>query len=158
MAENLVKDPIRVVSEQDAPEGDLGDASRINYSRTYTVEKNVRVLNIGMVHANSLPALAANSLVKSQGIQKPLKNPTPSRGAKSTSQSRSRKPPFTPIANQSDASATVKPVMMGFQGIRLGPSEDQFESQEEEVSDTANWIDRLSDRKSTLYHSKAFIN
>jgi hypothetical protein len=62
--ENLNKDPIRVVREQRDPEGDLDPASRINYSKIYTVENYVRVLNIGMVHISSIDALKSNSLVR----------------------------------------------------------------------------------------------
>ncbi|TVY85290.1 hypothetical protein LSUE1_G001296 [Lachnellula suecica] len=47
--ENLSKDPIKVRREQNGPEGDLGVYSRLNYSKIYTVENFVRVLNIGMV-------------------------------------------------------------------------------------------------------------
>lgn len=48
--ETLTKDPIKVRSENRDGEGDLGDRSRLNYSKVYTVEKDYsRVLNIGMV-------------------------------------------------------------------------------------------------------------
>lgn len=62
--EALTLDPIRVTSEQSGPEGVLHPASRINFSKLYTVEKNVRVLNIGMVHANSMEALQNYSPLK----------------------------------------------------------------------------------------------
>ena len=64
MQENLVKDPIRVQREQRDPEGDLGDASRIDYSKIYTVELFVRVLNIGMVLRDSMGRLIANSRIQ----------------------------------------------------------------------------------------------
>jgi len=57
VAENLTKDPIRVESTQMGPEGDLGTMSRLNYSKIYTVENYVRVLNIGMAHKDSLESL-----------------------------------------------------------------------------------------------------
>lgn len=60
MSENLTKDPIKVQSELAGPDGDLGDLSRINYAKIYTVEKYVRVLNIGKVHENSMEALLAS--------------------------------------------------------------------------------------------------
>lgn len=76
MAENLTKDPIRVVSEQKDKEGELHPASRINYSKIYTVENFVRVLNIGMVHKNSMASLLSNSMVnRSEPPQPPRKNP-----------------------------------------------------------------------------------
>jgi len=62
--EGLSKTPIRVVSERKDPEGDLGERSRLNYSKVYTVEFYSRVLNIGMVHGDHLETLTANSLVK----------------------------------------------------------------------------------------------
>jgi hypothetical protein len=62
--EGLTKDPIRVISEQKGPEGTLSPFSRINYSKTYSVGKDVRVLNIGMVSGESLPSLQANSPLK----------------------------------------------------------------------------------------------
>ena len=62
--ENLTKDPIRVEGEQRDPEGDLGDASRIDYSKIYTVEHCVRVLNIGMVLRDSMGSLIANSRIQ----------------------------------------------------------------------------------------------
>jgi hypothetical protein len=61
--ENLSKNPIRVTSEQNGPEGVLNPASRINYSKIYTVEDYVRVLNIGVVHADSIETLRRSSLL-----------------------------------------------------------------------------------------------
>jgi hypothetical protein len=60
--EDLSKDPIKVKSEQDGPEGKLHPASRLNYSKLYTVEKHIRVLKIGMVE--NLPSLLKHSRVK----------------------------------------------------------------------------------------------
>ncbi|KAE8447121.1 hypothetical protein EG329_011105 [Mollisiaceae sp. DMI_Dod_QoI] len=57
LREALSKDPIRVVSELDDEYGDLGTYSRINYAKIYTVEKYVRVLNIGKVHDDSMESL-----------------------------------------------------------------------------------------------------
>lgn len=60
MREALTKDPIRVVSELKGPDGDLGSRSRINYAKLYTVEKYVRILNIGKVHDDSMESLLAD--------------------------------------------------------------------------------------------------
>ena len=60
--EDLSKDPIKVKSEQDGPEGILHPASRLNYSKLYTIEKHLRVLKIGMVE--NLPSLLKHSRVK----------------------------------------------------------------------------------------------
>ena len=69
--EELSKDSIKVHREQKDDEGDLGTLSRLNYSKVYTVEKNLRVLNIGMVE--NIPSLLAGSFVKprSTPIEKP---------------------------------------------------------------------------------------
>jgi hypothetical protein len=61
--ENLTRDPIRVKRQQIGPEGDLGSYSRINYSKIYAVEDYVRVLNIGMVHNDSMESLMKNSYI-----------------------------------------------------------------------------------------------
>ncbi|TVY30732.1 hypothetical protein LHYA1_G000398 [Lachnellula hyalina] len=76
--ENLSKDPIRVRSEQKDIEGDLGACSRLNYSKIYTVEHYIRVLNIGMVESNWIPSLTANSYVTSSTtpVEKPTKLPS----------------------------------------------------------------------------------
>jgi len=77
--EDLSKDPIKVRSEQDGHDGDLGKLSRINYSKIYTVEHYVRVLNIGMVDRNSIPSLKANSMIyRETPVEKPLKHPSKS--------------------------------------------------------------------------------
>ncbi len=68
--EELSKTPIRVVSERKDQEGDLGESSRLNYSKVYTVEFYARVLNIGMVHRDHLETLTANSFVK-QRVEPP---------------------------------------------------------------------------------------
>jgi len=60
MREQLSKDPIRVVRELDGERGDLGDLARLNYAKLYTVEKDVRVLNIGKVHEHSMESLLAS--------------------------------------------------------------------------------------------------
>lgn len=75
--ENLTKDPIKVNCEQNGAEGDLGTRSRINYSKVYTVENYVRVLNIGMVAPESIPSLVRNAFVKPRDtpIEKPRNNP-----------------------------------------------------------------------------------
>lgn len=74
--ENLTKDAIRVKREQKGPEGDLGEYSRLNYSKIYTVENYVRVLNIGIVERDWLPALNANSYVKNSETLGPVEKPT----------------------------------------------------------------------------------
>ncbi|KAN0093471.1 hypothetical protein V8E51_016655 [Hyaloscypha variabilis] len=64
ISEQIDKDPIRVVSERGDIE--LLPAARINYSKIYVVEKDVRVLNIGMVHQNSMASLMLDSPLKPQ--------------------------------------------------------------------------------------------
>jgi hypothetical protein len=63
-SEELSKEPIRVVREQSDREGELDSKSRINYTKVYTVEKYVRVLNIGIVDKRSLNALREASPIK----------------------------------------------------------------------------------------------
>lgn len=58
--ERLYRDPIRVISEREDPNGFLHPASRINYSKIYIVEKDAKVLNIGRVHNNSMGSLIIN--------------------------------------------------------------------------------------------------
>jgi hypothetical protein len=78
--ENLDKDPIRVKREQSGPEGDLQDSCRLNYSKIYTVEHYVRVLNVGMVHPTSMHSLRLNSLVQRRGPpQRPRQLPSRAR-------------------------------------------------------------------------------
>ncbi|KAL2064648.1 hypothetical protein VTL71DRAFT_3786 [Oculimacula yallundae] len=62
--EELTKEPIRVIPESNSPDQNLSITSRLNYSKIYTVENYVRVLNIGKVHPNSMDHLALNSLVR----------------------------------------------------------------------------------------------
>ncbi|PQE16481.1 pfs domain protein [Rutstroemia sp. NJR-2017a BBW] len=79
--EQLTKVPIRVVSQQSSPEGELDPKSRLNYSKIYTVEHYVRVLNIGMVHNDSMIALATSSpYQRTEPSQKPKSNPPPAGG------------------------------------------------------------------------------
>jgi hypothetical protein len=74
--ENLSKDPIKVRSEQSGPDGDLGPLSRLNYSKVYTVEHYVRVLNIGMVEKSCLQSLQESSFVKHRdGPEQPRRHP-----------------------------------------------------------------------------------
>jgi hypothetical protein len=82
--ENLNKDPIRVISEQHDKEGDLGNLSRINYSKIYTVENYVRVLNIGRVHQDSMESLIKNASVKprTEPPQKPRNHPSSNSNSK----------------------------------------------------------------------------
>ncbi|PQE06561.1 camk kinase protein [Rutstroemia sp. NJR-2017a WRK4] len=63
-SENIFKDPIRVVPEQSGREGELDERSRINYTKVYTVEHGVRVLNIGIVDKRSMVALLGASPIK----------------------------------------------------------------------------------------------
>jgi len=78
--ENLIKDAIKVKSEHKGPEGHLDPLSRINYSKIYTVENYVRVLNIGVVVESSIPSLLHSSFVKPRAS--PVEQPSvPSRRA-----------------------------------------------------------------------------
>lgn len=60
--EELMRDPIRVISERPVgeKEGDLGEKSRVNLSKIYTVEFGSRVLNIGVVSESHLELLTNN--------------------------------------------------------------------------------------------------
>ena len=80
--ESLTKDPIKVRREEPGPQGDLGNASRINYSKVYTIEHYVKVLNIGMVEENWLPTLNHNSFVKRDEPPEKPRN-IPSRSSRS---------------------------------------------------------------------------
>jgi hypothetical protein len=60
--EDLSKVPIKVRSEFSGPQGLLHPKSRINYGKIYTVEKHLKVLNIGMVV--NLHTLLQDSRVK----------------------------------------------------------------------------------------------
>ncbi len=82
--ENLTKDPIRVVREQKADEGDLGALSRVNYAKIYTVENYVRVLNIGKVHPDSMLSLERNSMF----VRPRDQPPQPPRGQSSRGESK----------------------------------------------------------------------
>ncbi len=62
--ENLTKDPIRVVPDQRNKDCDLGVASRLNYSKVFTVEYYAKITNIGMVHKDSIPTLMKGSMIK----------------------------------------------------------------------------------------------
>ncbi|TGO22963.1 hypothetical protein BPAE_0149g00260 [Botrytis paeoniae] len=59
--ENLILDAIQVNSERIDSLGVLNPLSRLNYSKVYTVEHYVRVLNIGMVASNSIATLLEQS-------------------------------------------------------------------------------------------------
>ncbi|ESZ94919.1 hypothetical protein SBOR_4711 [Sclerotinia borealis F-4128] len=59
--EVFTRDPIQVISEQKDKDDDLSLLSRLNYSKVYTVEHYVRVLNIGMVAKTSMASLALDS-------------------------------------------------------------------------------------------------
>jgi len=64
ITEILYKDPIRVQSERSDTEATLAKTSRINYSKIYKVAKDLRVLNIGMVHQNSMAGFILDSPIK----------------------------------------------------------------------------------------------
>ncbi|KAH7348831.1 hypothetical protein BKA65DRAFT_268549 [Rhexocercosporidium sp. MPI-PUGE-AT-0058] len=66
--EELHKDPIRVIREGKDDDQDLSITSRLNYSKIYTVENYVRVLNIGIVHPNFMESLAQNSLIRASPV------------------------------------------------------------------------------------------
>ncbi|KAK6606430.1 hypothetical protein H4I96_04892 [Botrytis cinerea] len=77
--EHLVLDPIQVDSERShEPEGLLHPLSRLNYSKVYTVEHYVRVLNIGMVAITSIGTFLSQSgwpqNVQPVGSQRPHSN------------------------------------------------------------------------------------
>jgi hypothetical protein len=61
--ENLQHDPIKVNSEQPGNEGQLESTCRIHYGKVYTVEKDIRVLPIGMVAKESITELIKSSPV-----------------------------------------------------------------------------------------------
>lgn len=87
ISEKLTKDPIRVISENEESEGRLHELSRLNYSKVYTVEHYVRVLNIGMVASTSM-----NSLMYDSGwsnVHRPVNEQQP---RQDTHQHRQRKP------------------------------------------------------------------
>lgn len=79
--EELTKDPIKVNRERNDSDGDLGRASRINYSKIYTIEHYQRVLNIGKVADWCIPSLQRNSLVQRESAPERPK-PRPSRSSK----------------------------------------------------------------------------
>jgi hypothetical protein len=65
--EDLQHVPIRVVPDESALDENLLDPkSRLHYGKVYTVEKDVRILNIGMVHKGSLTDLTECSPVKNK--------------------------------------------------------------------------------------------
>jgi hypothetical protein len=61
--EGLTKEPIKVIRQQKDQEGNLDEASRINYAKIFTVEKDIRVLNIGLVHRGSMSSLLSSSII-----------------------------------------------------------------------------------------------
>jgi hypothetical protein len=60
--EDLGKDPIKVNRDRSSEETHLSPSSRLNYSKVYTVYKDYRILNIGMVE--NLSSLLASSHVQ----------------------------------------------------------------------------------------------
>jgi hypothetical protein len=90
VSENLIKDPIKVRSEQDDSEGILDPASRLNYSKVYTVENYVRVLNIGMVHENSMASLENNCYLRPRSEAPQGPRYIPSRSGNSRNDERHR--------------------------------------------------------------------
>lgn len=84
--EDLILRPIRVINERmEDNDGNLDPLSRLNYSKVYTVEHYVRVLNIGMVASKSLGSL----LVDSNWSSKPIGVHPPRPSRKSSGQSSS---------------------------------------------------------------------
>ncbi len=81
--EELSKDPIRVIRELNDVDGDLGELSRINYAKIYTVEKYVRVLNIGRVHQDSMESLLASCFF-ARPVDEPPQGPRKSKHDKSS--------------------------------------------------------------------------
>ena len=73
ISETLTKDAIKVNSERKDKEGRLSPLSRIHYTKLYTVEKDVRVLNIGMVSKRSMPALMFDCPLKASTSNKSRK-------------------------------------------------------------------------------------
>lgn len=67
--EDLQHVPIRVVPDDPALAGFLDPKSRLHYGKVYTVEKDVRILNIGMVHKGSLTDLTECSPVKNKSSE-----------------------------------------------------------------------------------------
>jgi hypothetical protein len=86
--EQLSNDPIRVVSECNDTEGQLSPLSRINYTMPYVVEKDVRVLNIGIAHEMSMASLIASSPLRrslSESVQNLSRRPRRDRKGKDKS-------------------------------------------------------------------------
>jgi hypothetical protein len=84
MRECLVKSPIKVIPERVDADGQfysLHPASRINYSKIYTVENYVRVLNIGKVDKNSHQSFLDDSMLSTllRPSERPEKQPAKGR-------------------------------------------------------------------------------
>lgn len=90
MIEELTLDPIKVHGDHNKREGTLDPKSRIHFTKTYTVEKDVRVLNIGMVDEKSMPALLTYSPLKPEA--NPYKAPSKRRPASSSKLEKHDKP------------------------------------------------------------------
>ncbi|KAF7863097.1 hypothetical protein EAF04_007180 [Stromatinia cepivora] len=91
VTENLILDPIRVISESSDREGKLHELSRLNYSKVYTVEHYVRVLNIGRVASESMDSLLLESGDTSPvSAQRPRRNPPPRNSSGQSSSRRGR--------------------------------------------------------------------
>lgn len=78
ISEELPLDPIRVTSERNDAEGQLHPLSRLNYSKIYTIEHFVRVLNIGLVQSGWMDSLLASSPVKLPASKGPRRSSQPS--------------------------------------------------------------------------------
>lgn len=80
--EQLVIDPIKVTGGREYPEGQLHPLSRINFTKLYTVEKDVRVLNIGIINdQHSLSILEEHAGVKVWDVMNdPVKPPSQTMG------------------------------------------------------------------------------
>ncbi|APA05264.1 hypothetical protein sscle_01g000340 [Sclerotinia sclerotiorum 1980 UF-70] len=90
--ENLILDPIRVMSESSDREGELNKFSRLNYSKVYTVEHYVRVLNIGKVARESMNSLSYgyNQSASPVSSQRPRRHRPPANSSYQSSSRRSR--------------------------------------------------------------------
>ena len=132
--------------EQSGPEGDLGSLSRINYSKIYTVENYVRVLNIGMVTAESLPLLRDNSYIDS--ALAPPEPPSKPKSTGATADKRNKK--FKQSVNRAKVSESAAQMETSAEeGQSMNPNE-QRSDHDRQVSATVAQpenFNRLDDRK-----------
>ena len=132
--------------EQSGPEGDLDSFSRINFSKVYTVENNVRVLNIEMVTKECLSSLKYNSYINpSLELPEPPSKPK-STGA--TADKRNKK--FKQSVNRAKVSESAAQMETSAEeGQSMNPNE-QRSDHDRQVSATVAQpenFNRLDDRK-----------